>query len=49
MDSSLQLDMRQKLLNDFDSSYIEGIINRYGEGAKSQHISPYSNSSYFLI
>lgn len=48
MDSTLQLGIRQKLLNDFDSSYIEGIINRYGEGAKSQHISPYSNSSYFL-
>lgn len=47
-DSTLLLGIRQQLLSEFDSAYVEIMIKRYDKGAISRNVTFYENVDYIL-
>ena len=48
MDSTLLLGIRKRLLSEFDSAYVEIMMERYDEGAKCRNVTFYKNVYYIM-
>lgn len=48
IDSVLLLNIRQELLKEFDSTYLEKMINRYNEGIKYRYPTPYTDTRFIM-